>query len=198
MVGKLPCSLSFLVKLQIVECPKLSKPLPKCLSLLELNVEACNGMLLGSNGLKNFTSLITLKMNKIYDLNHVGERFVEGLTAMEDLSIKDCEELRWLRLETLGRLKRLKVLRCDGLISLEEKALPCNLEYLEIEGCTNLEKLPNELQSLKSLIELKISKCPNLVKILEKGWPPMLRELVVRDCENVDPTRRYYGEYLQS
>ena len=92
----------------------------------------------------------------------------------------------------------MKVLRCDGLISLEEKALPCNLEYLEIEGCTNLEKLPNELQSLKSLIELKISKCPNLVKILEKGWPPMLRELVVRDCENVDPTRRYYGEYLQS
>ena len=185
LVGKLPCSLSFLVKLQIVECPKLSKPLPKCSSLLELNVEACNGMLLGSNGLKNFTSLVTLKMNKIYDLNHVGERFVEGLTAMEDLSIKDCEELRWLRLETLGRLKRLKVLRCDGLISLEEKALPCNLEYLKIEGCTNLEKLPNELQSRKSLIELIISKCPKLVKILEKGWPPMLRELVVRDCEDL-------------
>ena len=184
-VGKLPYSLSFLVKLQIVECPKLSNPLPKCSSLLELNVEACNGMLLGSNGLKNFTSLVTLKMKKISDLNHVGERFVEGLTAMEDLSIKDCEELRWLRLETLGRLKRLKVLRCDGLISLEEKALPCNLEYLKIEGCTNLEKLPNELQSLKSLIELIISKCPNLVKILEKGWPPMLRELVVRDCEDL-------------
>ena len=184
-VGKLPCSLSFLVKLQIVECPKLSNPLPKCSSLLELNVEACNGMLLGSNGLKNFTSLVTLKMKKISDLNHVGERFVEGLTAMEDLSIKDCEELRWLRLETLGRLKRLKVLRCDGLISLEVKALPCNLEYLKIEGCTNLEKLPNELQSLKSLIELIISKCPNLVKILEKGWPPMLRELVVRDCEDL-------------
>ena len=103
LVGKLPCSLSFLLELEIVECPKLSTPVfPKCSSLLELNLKACNGMVLGYAGI-NLTSLATLKMLKISDLSHFGEGlgFVEGLTALEDLRIEDCKEVRRLRLEKL-------------------------------------------------------------------------------------------------
>ena len=145
LVGKLPSSLDFLIKLEIVECPKLSTPLPKCSSLLELNLEACNGrMLLGSNGLKNFTSLIKLQMQKISDLSHVGEGFVKGLIAREDLCMEDPKEVRWLRLEKVGRLKRIEVYGCDG-----------NLEYLVIARCKKLENLSNELHSLTSLTEFK-------------------------------------------
>ena len=90
-----------------------------------------------------------------------------------------------MRLEKLGGLKRLTVCGCDGLVSLEEPALPCSLEYLEIQGCENLEKLPNELQSLRSATELVIGNCPKLMNILEKGWPPMLKELRVYKCEGI-------------
>ena len=138
LVGKLPSSLSFLVKLKIEECPKLICPLPQVQFLEELKLRACNEVVLGRIGF-DFKSLATLE-------------------------IADCKEVRRLGLENLGGLKRLGVHRCDGLISLEEQALPCNLEYLVIAGCRNLESLPNELQNLSSLTELRIVDCPNLVK----------------------------------
>ena len=159
LAGKLPSSLSSLVKLEIVECSKLIRPLPKVLSLHELKLIACNEVVLGRIGV-DFNSLAALE-------------------------IRDCKEVRWLRLEKLGGLKRLRVCGCDGLVSLEEPALPCSLEYLEIRGCENLEKLPNELQSLRLVTELVIRKCPKLMNILEKGWPPMLRKLSVYDCEGI-------------
>ena len=83
-----------------------------------------------------------------------------------------------MRLEKLRGLKRLSV-------ALEEQALPCNLEYLEITWCKNLEKLPTGLQSLRSLTELRIFGCPKLVNVLEKGWLPMLMELVVQNSEGI-------------
>eukprot|EP00261_Vitis_vinifera_P038697 XP_019079940.1 PREDICTED: putative disease resistance RPP13-like protein 1 isoform X1 [Vitis vinifera] len=159
LAGKLPSSLSSLVKLEIVECSKLIPPLPKVLSLHELKLKACNEEVLG--------------------------RIAADFNSLAALEIGDCKEVRWLRLEKLGGLKRLKVRGCDGLVSLEEPALPCSLEYLEIEGCENIEKLPNELQSLRSATELVIGKCPKLMNILEKGWPPMLRKLRVYGCEGI-------------
>ena len=146
-------------ELKMTECPKLTAPLPKVLFLQDLKLKACNEVVLGRIGV-DFNSLAALE-------------------------IGDYEEVRWLRLEKLDGLKRLKVCRCDGLVSLEEPALPCNLEYLEIRECTNLEKLPNELQSLRSTTELVIGNCPKLMNILEKGWPPMLRKLEVFNCEGI-------------
>ncbi|RVW96933.1 putative disease resistance RPP13-like protein 1 [Vitis vinifera] len=159
LAGKLPSSLSSLVKLEIVECSKLIPPLPKVLSLHELELIACNEVVLGRIGV-DFNSLAALE-------------------------IRDCKEVRWLRLEKLGGLKSLTVCRCDGLVSLEEPALPCSLEYLEIRGCENLEKLPNALQSLRSATELVIEGCPKLMKILEKGWPPILKKFEVDNCKGI-------------
>ena len=50
-------------------------------------------MLLGSNGLKNFTSRMKLQMQNISDLSHVGEGFVKGLIAREDLCMEDPKEV---------------------------------------------------------------------------------------------------------
>ncbi|WKA01945.1 hypothetical protein VitviT2T_020192 [Vitis vinifera] len=142
-------------------------------------------MVLGSTGV-DFTSLVALEIGQISNLSHIGEEFMRCLPALEDLSIKDCKEVRWLRLEKLGGLNHLTMCGCPTLISLEEQALPCNLQYLEIEGCRNLEKLPNEMQSLGSVTELIIEGCPKLVNILEKGWPPLLRKLHLFHCEGLE------------
>ncbi|XP_034705128.1 putative disease resistance protein At3g14460 [Vitis riparia] len=146
-------------ELMMTECPKLIPPLPKVLSLHELKLKACNEVVLDS---------IAVDFN--------------SLAALE---IRDCKEVTWLKLEKLGGLKRLRVCGCDGLVSLEEPALPCSLEYLKIKGCENLEKLPNELQSLRSATELVIRKCPKLMNILEKGWPPMLKKFEVDNCKGI-------------
>ncbi|KAL6328013.1 hypothetical protein AAG906_033277 [Vitis piasezkii] len=130
-------------------------------------------MVLGSTGV-DFTSLVALEIGQISNLSHIGEEFMRCLTALEDLSIKDCKEVRWLRLEKLGGLKHLTMCGCPTLISLEEQA------------CRNLEKLPNEMQSLGSMTELIIEGCPKLVNILEKGWPPMLRKLHLFHCEGLE------------
>ena len=60
-------------------------------------------MVLGSSGV-DFTSLVALDIGQISNLSHIGEEFMGCLTALEDLSIKDCKEVRWLRLEKLGGL----------------------------------------------------------------------------------------------
>ncbi|WKA02087.1 hypothetical protein VitviT2T_020317 [Vitis vinifera] len=77
------------------------------------------------------------------------------LAALENLVICDCDELTslWengLGADSLGHLQHLKIQGCPALVSLEEQCLPCSLEYLEIKGCANLEKLPNGLQNLTS------------------------------------------------
>ncbi|XP_059593698.1 putative disease resistance protein RGA3 [Vitis vinifera] len=111
--------------------------------------------------------------------------------VLEDLGINECDELACLRkpgfgLENLGGLRRLWINGCDGVVSLEEQGLPCNLQYLEVKGCSNLEKLPNALYTLASLAYTIIHNCPKLVSFPETGLPPMLRDLSVRNCEGLE------------
>ena len=103
LVGNLPDSLSSLMKLEIVGRSELTAPLPRGLSLCKLKLGACNEMVLGSSGV-DFSSLVALYIGQISNLSHIGEEFMGCLTALENLSIKDCKEVRWLRLEKLGGL----------------------------------------------------------------------------------------------
>ena len=81
-------------------------------------------------------------------------------------------------LESLGGLRDLWIISCDGVVSLEEPGLPCNLQYLE--------KLPNALHTLTSLTDMLIRNCPKLVSFPETGLPPMLRNLSVENCEGLE------------
>uniref|UniRef100_F6I2A5 R13L1/DRL21-like LRR repeat region domain-containing protein n=1 Tax=Vitis vinifera TaxID=29760 RepID=F6I2A5_VITVI len=85
-------------------------------------------------------------------------------------------------LENLGGLRHSWIKGCHGVVSLEEQGLPCNLQYWEVNGCYNLDKLPNALHTLTSLTDLLIHNCPKLLSFLETGLPPMLRRLGVRNC----------------
>ncbi|KAJ9685388.1 hypothetical protein PVL29_017427 [Vitis rotundifolia] len=91
-----------------------------------------------------------------------------------------------LGLESLGSLQNLEIRSCDGVVSLEEQNLPCNLQRLEVRGRSNLEKLPNALGSLTFLTKLIISNCSKLVSFPVAGFPPGLTDLKVRDCQGLE------------
>ena len=135
-------------------------------------------------------SLTRLFIEKILEPGCLWEGLVQPLGALEDLGINQCDELAIFKkqgsgLENLGGLQRLWILRCDGVISLEEQGLPCNLQYLEVRGCSNLKKLPNALNILTSLKDLIILGCPKLVSFPETGLPPLLRRLSVKHCPSL-------------
>ena len=120
-------------------------------------------------------------------LSCLWERLARSLIAIEDLGIAECDELACLRkpgfeLENLGGVRHSWIKGCHGVVSLEEQGLPCNLQYWEVNGCYNLEKLPNALHTLTSLTDLLIHNCPKLLSFPETGLQPMLRRLGVRNC----------------
>ncbi|RVW71188.1 putative disease resistance RPP13-like protein 1 [Vitis vinifera] len=114
------------------------------------------------------------------------EGFAQSFTALKTLKINPCDEVAFLGLESLGSLQHLEIRSCDGVVSLEEQKLPCNLQRLEVRGCSNLEKLPNGLGSLTFLTKLIISNCPKLVSFPVAGFPPGLTDLTVRDCKGLE------------
>ncbi|KAL7204943.1 hypothetical protein ACSBR2_017961 [Camellia fascicularis] len=135
----------------------------------------------------------------------------EGLpcmTRLEKLDIGNCQELMTLwqnkvRIQVcLPSLCHLKISHCPKLISLFEEeqekgeglkkqqheGLPCmaRLEYLTIEECGMLKKLPQDLHSYASLGVLRIHDCASLISFPMKGLPSLLRELRVTKCDALE------------
>lgn len=146
-LSNLPGRLSCLVNLDVKERQELSISIPQFPFLTCLKVNRCNeGMLKGR--VVDVPSLTRLYIEKILEPSCIWEGLAQPLTALEDLGLYQCDELACLRgLENLGGLRRLWILSCEGVVSLEENRLPCYLQYLEVNGCSNLENLPNGLHT---------------------------------------------------
>ncbi|XP_028076144.1 putative disease resistance RPP13-like protein 1 [Camellia sinensis] len=132
----------------------------------------------------------------------------EGLpcmTRLKKLDIVYCQELMTLwqnkvRIQVcLPSLCHLKISHCPKLICLFEEdqekggegpkkqqheGLPCmtRLEYLTIEYCGMLKKLPQDMHTYTSLGVLRIKGCASLTSFPMKGLPSMLRKLSVSRC----------------
>ncbi|RVW40774.1 putative disease resistance protein [Vitis vinifera] len=156
---KLPTHLTSLVRLEINNCPETMVPLPTHLpSLKELNIYYCPKMMPLWSSFA-FDPFISVKR---------GSRSATDITS--------------------GNLASLRVSGCNQLVSLGEEevqGLPCNIQYLEICKCDNLEKLPHGLQSYASLTELIIKDCSKLVSFPDKGFPLMLRRLTISNCQSL-------------
>ncbi|XWS32495.1 hypothetical protein CRYUN_Cryun23aG0163400 [Craigia yunnanensis] len=190
LVGAVPNLLTSLVKLSICECPQLAASFLSLPSLRELNLEQCNEGLL--TRFIDLTTLSTLKIENISNLSYLPEDFT-CFVSLEVLEVGDCGRLTSLwqkgaRLENLSCLKRLAIMKCPQLLRLidEEEELPFSLEYIEIEDCTNLMKLPNGLQKLRSLKDFSIKWCPKLLSFPNRSLPSMLKNLVIFGCESLE------------
>ncbi|XP_021281488.1 putative disease resistance RPP13-like protein 1 isoform X1 [Herrania umbratica] len=190
LVRDIPSHLTSLVKLHIFECPRLEGSLVSLPSLCELHLEQCDYLFL--TRVVDLTSLTTLKIERISNLSCLHKNFIDCLVLLEILEIEDCVELvslwqKGANLEKLSCLKRLVIGSCPQLVQLTdgEQELPCNLEYMEIYDCANLEKLPNDLHKLRSLKDLSIKWCPKLLSFPRTGLPSKIKSLAICGCTNL-------------
>ncbi|KAL3516449.1 hypothetical protein ACH5RR_023351 [Cinchona calisaya] len=183
---KLPDPLPSLVKLFITECDQLSFPLPGLPKLQFLNLKGCNNMLLRSNLPINL--IASLELHNIANMTCLPECLLQHMPTLRWLVIVGCYELVHLTryedcLQYLTSLQHLVIRKCSLLVSLfEEEQLPQKLEYIELDCCHSLKRLPHALNKLTALQELVLIDCPRLEIVPGTVFPPNLKGLVLRGC----------------
>ncbi|KAM0009689.1 putative P-loop containing nucleoside triphosphate hydrolase, leucine-rich repeat domain superfamily [Helianthus debilis subsp. tardiflorus] len=192
-------------KLQIIKCPDLIDVSLEALpSLRILRIEGCGESVLRSL-VQAASSTTKLEIESILGLtDEVWRGVIVNFGAVEELSIQDCDEIRYLwesdaeASKVLTNLKELKVWKCNNLVSLGEKEedednigsnLLSSLKKLVIESCESMERLccPNSIESLV------ISWCSSVRDVslpratTTGGGGQNLKSLTIRisDCGNL-------------
>ncbi|XP_028100450.1 putative disease resistance protein At3g14460 [Camellia sinensis] len=165
--------------------------------------------LLATEMSKHLTSIAALSISHVEKLAFLPTWFTRDLMGLEKLGISNCEELITLwqnKVRTqvcLPSLCHLQISNCPKLVCLFEEeqekggegskeqqheGLPCmtRLEYLTIEECGMLKKLPQDLHTYTSLGVLRIRNCASLISFPMKGLPSMLREHGVSGCDALE------------
>ncbi|CAL5381106.1 unnamed protein product [Camellia sinensis] len=165
--------------------------------------------LLATEMSKHLTSITALSISHVEKLVFLPTWFTRDLMGLKKLDINNCQELITLwrnkvRVQVcLPSLCHLQISYCHKLVCLFEeeqekggegskkqqhKGLPCmtRLEYLTIDWCGMLKKLPQDLHTYTSLGVLRIHNCASLISFPMKGLPSMLRELGVLGCDALE------------
>ncbi|KAF7137784.1 hypothetical protein RHSIM_Rhsim07G0065900 [Rhododendron simsii] len=225
LLGKLPENLPRLRKLKIEESPLLvfawapsptelnqvsntlhfelliSLSLSHVLILDSWNLEVGNEAMLENARYSHLSSLISLTVENIQGLRCLPGWFLQGLTGLQELFIRGCQELTSLwknevrQRHQLPALRRLRIEKgpqltsfCEedenedndeGLQLHEELPYLMMLEHLEITSCEKLENLPQDLHNLTTL---RIRYCEALRSLLELTMLNSLEILAVCGC----------------
>ncbi|KAF7138414.1 hypothetical protein RHSIM_Rhsim07G0066000 [Rhododendron simsii] len=228
LLGKLPENLTHVRKLEIEECPLLVfawAPSPTelnqvrntlqfvaliSLSLTHVSIPDSGNPKVGNEAmLENarysyLSSLISFTVKNIQGLRCLPGWFLQGLTGLQQLFIRGCQELTSLwknevrRRHRLPALRRLEIKECPQLISFceedeneeneeglqqhEELHYLMMLEHLKITSCEKLKNLPLWLHNLKYLQDLIIIYCPCLIFFPKEGLPSTLTTLDILNC----------------
>ncbi|EEF32838.1 Disease resistance protein RGA2, putative [Ricinus communis] len=185
LMGELPKHLPSLENLHIVACPQLKDSLTSLPSLSTLEIENCSQVVLGK--VFNIQHITSLQLCGISGLACLEKRLMWEVKALKVLKVEDCSDLSVLwkdgcRTQELSCLKRVLITKCLNLkvLASGDQGFPCNLEFLILDECKNLEKLTNELYNLASFAHLRIGNCPKL-KFPATGLPQTLTYLKFED-----------------
>ncbi|KAG7567538.1 NB-ARC [Arabidopsis thaliana x Arabidopsis arenosa] len=83
------------------------------------------------------------------------------------------------------RLKWVDLSHSSELLDLSALSKAENLQRLNLEGCTSLDKLPVEIQNMKSLVFLNLRGCIRLWSLPEMNLIS-LKTLILSDCSNLE------------
>ncbi|XP_027181948.1 putative disease resistance protein RGA1 [Coffea eugenioides] len=156
-----PGVFSQLQSLSFKDCPMLTLPLPRMLSLKELCVDRCPNMAWAS--ISNLTALKELTIKHSPELNSLPEEGLRGLASLQEIHLVRCYNLVSLSMGTKA-LKSLTRLCINGshatALPEEVKHLPA-LQKLELQSFSNLTSLPDWFgDHLTSLQDLTLKYCP--------------------------------------
>ncbi|KAF7138280.1 hypothetical protein RHSIM_Rhsim07G0110200 [Rhododendron simsii] len=172
LLGKLPSNLPCLRNLDIEECPQLVVALiPSPKELIEVRNTLYFGSLI-SLSLENVSVLASYGNPQEGNEAEKENAMYSHLSSLTSLSVQNIQEEE--EEEEEEGLQQQK--------QNEELPYIMMLEYLKIEGCKKLEKLPRGLHNLKSLRELIINNCPCLISFPKTGLPSTLRTLRIGKC----------------
>ncbi|KAM0069297.1 putative P-loop containing nucleoside triphosphate hydrolase, leucine-rich repeat domain superfamily [Helianthus debilis subsp. tardiflorus] len=195
-----PC----LRELQIIKCPDLIDVSLEALpSVRVLRIEGCGESVLRSL-VQAASSTIKLEIESILGLtDEVWRGVTVNFGAVEELSIQDCDEIRYLwesdaeASKVLVNLKELWVYECENLVSLGEKEededkigsnLLSSLRKLDIWSCESMKRLccPNSIESLviKWCSSVRDVSFPRATTTTGGGGQN-LKSLTIHDCGNL-------------
>ncbi|XP_062152284.1 putative disease resistance protein RGA1 [Alnus glutinosa] len=140
------------------------------------------------------SKLKSLSLSVLEELEYLPEEWLQNLTSLEVLKIRECPKLQISMsplFQHLAALEYLEIENCKELISNEDEEGaqclgPTTLRHLQIKEVTNLVSLPKELRHATALQLLNIENCPSLVSLPE--WIAdltSLRRLQIYECDNL-------------
>ncbi|XP_038896095.1 putative disease resistance protein RGA4 [Benincasa hispida] len=198
-----PC----LTTLSISNCPKLASiPEHPCLENLKLDdvglqmMSSIGTSLDASQSSSSSSSLKSLNLKRIGDLENLPCKLRQKLTSLEYLHMEECHNLekslcddheatQW---NLLHNLRVLWLWELRKLVSLPIEARHwTSLRYLIISKCPNLRSLPEWIGCLVSLHLLYIIDCPEL-----KSLPEEMRQLksLIAGCPDLEERCKEGGE----
>ena len=188
---ELPKDVRHMISLRFLFLCTQQKRLPEggigCLECLQtlfiVGCENLENLCEDMQGLKSLRKLVISGCDSLISL----PRSIKCLTTLEELFISNCKKLD---LMTIGEEKEKKIqllffslrivlfMAVPATIALPEQLLKGSAESLQtfiIEGCPNIEEMPECISNLKKLQNLEIIDCPRLsercIRGTGKDWP---------------------------
>ncbi|GLJ19510.1 hypothetical protein SUGI_0352310 [Cryptomeria japonica] len=184
---KLPQSLRQITLSKSTELKCQSKPIQMDLnsSLEDLSVVSLSMKRLPMK-LESFSALKTLRLLKCYEMEELTE-VIRGLRSLTSLILVGCSLKRLPPI--LNRLTHLDLVDCDKLHDCEKMGDLKALQFLGLNGCTSLKKLPATFGNLKNLRYLNLRRCSSLEEV------PGFQRLVGLKYFNVQSCPKLRGKF---
>ncbi|GLT25977.1 hypothetical protein SLA2020_010740 [Shorea laevis] len=176
---KLPSTLKWL---KIQNCENLES-LPEGVNLEHLQINNLPSLKCFPSS-KLPSALKRLEIKECKQLESLPDRLLQNCTQLEEMWIRDVENLRSLHIDFMHNLSGLVELELDScerfesLPQMDPSSVP-NLKTLKIQNLENLKSLPSEMCNLTSIQCLIISDCPGIASIPEGGFPLNLKTLEI-------------------
>jgi NB-ARC domain/Rx N-terminal domain len=194
-----------LKELTISNCPALvqlpAMPISlKNFKLCNVGLHSLPNIYHGSNTITSAASFLKSSLRSVViigcpnlqSLNGFMQQENLGLQAIEELTIKDCENLLHLPTEGFKKLMSLKYLTVENspklvVMDINNKILPEKLKELAVENCGELDKpLIEESLGLTALTQLRLSGSANVTSLITtRNAFTSLEYLEIRKCDKL-------------
>uniref|UniRef100_A0A3N7FA98 ADP-ribosyl cyclase/cyclic ADP-ribose hydrolase n=1 Tax=Populus trichocarpa TaxID=3694 RepID=A0A3N7FA98_POPTR len=119
-----------------------------------------------------------------YPLTSLPSKFCPQNLVELSLSSSKVKQL-WRGQQNLVNLKDVNLSNCEHITSLPDLSTARNLERLNLQFCTSLDKVPSSIQHLDKLNDLDLRGCKRLINLPSRFNSSFLETLNLSGCSNI-------------